>query len=51
MFLRQNKLPHMAATIVSVPRVSSSCLWPLQEGLQYQQVGLTQPPPKLSHLP
>lgn len=50
-FLWQSKLPQVAATIVSVPRVSSNHLLSLQEGLQDQPVGLTQPPPKLSHLP
>ena len=41
----------MAATGVYVPRVSPSCLLPLQETFQDQQVGLAQAPFKLLHLP
>ena len=41
----------MAAASVCVPRVSSSCLLPLQKALQDQQVGLTQAPFKWLLLP
>ena len=41
----------MAATSVYVPRLSSSCLLPLWEAVQVQQVGLTQAPFKLLLLP
>ena len=41
----------MAAASVCVPRVSFSCLLPLQDTLQYQWVGLTQAPFKLLLLP
>ena len=41
----------MAATIVCIPRVSSNCLLPLWGGVPDQQVGLTQAPFKLLHLP
>ena len=37
----------LASTSVCVPRVTSSCLLPLWETLQDQQVGLTQAPFKL----
>ena len=37
----------MAAVSVCVPRMNFSCLLPLQETLQDQQVGLTQAPFKL----
>ena len=42
-----NVLPKVAATSIDVPRVSLSCLLPLQEDLQDQQVGLIQVPFKL----
>ena len=45
------QLPMMAAASVCVPRVSSSCLLPLQKALQDQQVGLTQTPFKWLLLP
>ena len=41
----------MAAANVCVPIVISSCLPPLQEALQDEQVGLTQAPSKLLLLP
>ena len=41
-FSGSRMLPGMAATSVSVPRVSHTCPLPLQETLQGQQVGLAQ---------
>ena len=41
----------MAATIASIYRVSSSCLLPLWEALQDQQVSLTQAPFELLLFP
>ena len=41
----------LASNSVYVPRVSCSCLLPLWEILQDQQVGLTQAPFKLLLLP
>ena len=41
------RAPQISVTSMYVPRVSSSCLLPLQESLQDQQMGLTQAPFKL----
>ena len=46
-----NELLNMTVTSIYVPRVRSSCLLPLWEALQDQQVGLTQASFKLLILP